>query len=160
MDYITNKTGQEKMFYVGYSQGTTSFYVMASERPEYNDRIILSVSLAPIGYMSNMENDFLQFISQYVDQLAFLLDLIGWHEFVPNLDFMEELSAYCRNSGKELCDNIFFFVFGQDSTQMEENMLPVFATHLPAGASSKQFVHYGQEIISGIKSLIDSLHDV
>lgn len=65
IDYILETTGQSDLFYVGHSQGTTSFYVMASERPEYNNKIRLMVSLAPVAYMSHMVNPFFQELSKH-----------------------------------------------------------------------------------------------
>ncbi|XP_022912355.1 lipase 3-like [Onthophagus taurus] len=149
IDYIQEQTGVEKMSYLGYSQGTTTFYVLASSRPEYNDKINVAISLAPIGYMGNMTDSFLRYLSEYIDALNELLDMIGWHEFVPNYELMGPLMEWCKGSGQQLCDNIFFLIFGQTSEDMDDNWGPVFATHLPAGASSKQWVHYGQGIQSG-----------
>lgn len=34
-------------------QGTTSFFIMASERPEYNDKIEAMHALAPVAYVSH-----------------------------------------------------------------------------------------------------------
>lgn len=39
IDYVLLTTNQTSLFYVGHSQGTTSFFVMCSERPEYNEKI-------------------------------------------------------------------------------------------------------------------------
>lgn len=63
IDYILEETGQSRIFYIGHSQGTTSFFVMASELPEYNEKIRLMVALAPVAYMSNLGNPFLKVIS-------------------------------------------------------------------------------------------------
>lgn len=54
IDYILKKTKNEKLFFVGHSQGTTQFWVMASERPEYNSRVILTVGLAPAAFTGNL----------------------------------------------------------------------------------------------------------
>lgn len=56
IDYITAVTGQERMHYIGHSQGTTSFFVMGSQRPAYNDRIISMNALAPIAFMGNLRS--------------------------------------------------------------------------------------------------------
>lgn len=70
IDYIRRKTGQERMHYVGHSQGTTVFFVMASERPEYNDYIITMNALAPIAFMSNL-------FSPFVRSAVLFLNTIG-----------------------------------------------------------------------------------
>lgn len=55
IDYILDTTGFEQLHYVGHSQGTTAFFVMASERPEYNDKIKMMHALAPIAFMGNIK---------------------------------------------------------------------------------------------------------
>lgn len=39
IDYIADRTKQQKLIYVGHSQGATSVFVLLSERPEYNKKI-------------------------------------------------------------------------------------------------------------------------
>lgn len=56
IDYALKTTKQEKLFYVGHSQGTTAYYVLMSTRPEYNDKVRLMVSLAPVAFMSNLKS--------------------------------------------------------------------------------------------------------
>lgn len=53
IDYTLNTTNQTQLFYVGHSQGTTAFFVMCSERPEYNQKIKMMHALAPVAYMNN-----------------------------------------------------------------------------------------------------------
>lgn len=60
IDYILNKTNQDKLYYVGHSQGTSDFMVMASTRPEYNEKIALSILLAPVVYMDSISSSFAQ----------------------------------------------------------------------------------------------------
>nr|CAD7606560.1 unnamed protein product [Timema genevievae] len=69
IDHVRSQTGQDKIFYIGHSMGTTGFYVMGSMRPEYNDKIRAMFSLAPIAYMSHMTSPLLQLISQYITEL-------------------------------------------------------------------------------------------
>jgi len=54
IDYISQTTGHKRMFYIGHSEGTTQFWVMASEKPEYNSRIILMIGLAPAAFSGNI----------------------------------------------------------------------------------------------------------
>lgn len=57
IDYVLNtNTNYDKLQYIGYSQGTTSFFVMASELPEYNKKILLMNALAPAVLMRNTES--------------------------------------------------------------------------------------------------------
>lgn len=69
IDYITSVTGQQRMHYTGHSQGTTAFFVMASERPAYNDRIISMNALAPIAFMSNLRSPFVRSAAFFLNTL-------------------------------------------------------------------------------------------
>jgi lysosomal acid lipase/cholesteryl ester hydrolase len=62
VDYIINATGEQKLYYIGHSMGTTMFYVFLSERPQYNDKIRAMFSLAPIAFSSHMTNPVRAFI--------------------------------------------------------------------------------------------------
>ncbi|KOX78516.1 Lipase 3 [Melipona quadrifasciata] len=65
IDHIIEQTKQEKIFMVSHSQGTTSFFVMASERPEYQEKLIASFALAPVAFLSRIENPLLQLIATF-----------------------------------------------------------------------------------------------
>lgn len=69
IDYTLNITNSKEIYYIGHSQGTTSFFVMCSERPEYNEKIKLMIALAPVAFMSNVKNPFLQVMSKYNPEL-------------------------------------------------------------------------------------------
>lgn len=69
IDYALAFSGQKTLFHVGHSQGTTTFYVMCSERPEYNDKIKAQFSLAPIAYMKHSHNPFLKIIARGTELL-------------------------------------------------------------------------------------------
>lgn len=69
VDFILNKTAQEQLFYVGHSQGTTSFFVMAAERPEYNAKIKAQFSYAPEIFTGNTFNPLYRVAAMFVNQL-------------------------------------------------------------------------------------------
>jgi pimeloyl-ACP methyl ester carboxylesterase len=56
IDYVLKATGTQKLHYVGHSMGTTMFYVLLSERPQYNSKILAMFSLAPAAFLSHMTN--------------------------------------------------------------------------------------------------------
>ncbi|KAF6201466.1 hypothetical protein GE061_003857 [Apolygus lucorum] len=49
IDFILAATGYPKLVYVGLSLGTTFYFVMCSERPEFQNKIVGSILLMPIG---------------------------------------------------------------------------------------------------------------
>lgn len=56
IDYVLESTEHSKLHYVGHSQGSTAFFVMCSERPEYNDKIIMMNALAPVAYAKHIKS--------------------------------------------------------------------------------------------------------
>ena len=48
IDYILKVTNHDRLYYIGHSMGTTMFFVMASTRPEYNDKIRLMAAMTPV----------------------------------------------------------------------------------------------------------------
>jgi lysosomal acid lipase/cholesteryl ester hydrolase len=62
VDYILKTTGEQKLYYIGHSMGTTMFYVFLSERPQYNSKIRAMFSLAPVAFSSHMTNPLRAFI--------------------------------------------------------------------------------------------------
>ena len=61
-------TGQQKLFYIGHSMGTTGFMVMSVMRPEMNDKIELANLMAPVAYLGNARSP-LKYLAPYADQI-------------------------------------------------------------------------------------------
>lgn len=69
IDYIINKTSHQKIFYVGHSQGGTSFYISMSMRPEYNEKIRLASLMAPAGFMGGKPAALYKTLGEHVTQV-------------------------------------------------------------------------------------------
>lgn len=153
IDYALDKTGQSTLTYIGHSQGTTTFFVLASEKPEYNEKISSMIALAPIGYMSHETSPVIRLLATSSPVVQLVIQEIGSFDFLPSDEFVNTVrNVIC--SGLEqlteiLCTNIVFLITGFDVQQLNITNLPVVFGHIPAGSSVKQFVHYGQEIDSG-----------
>nr|XP_022912363.1 lipase 3-like [Onthophagus taurus] len=152
IDYVLETTGHEKLQYVGHSQGNTIFYVMCSERPEYNSKIISQFSMAPIAYVSHMKSPLLKTLSYGAWGLGQIFSLVGVNEFLPNSEFMANVGiTMCKDGDftQQICTNTIFALCGFNKAQMNTTMLPVILGHTPAGSSTKQLLHFSQEIKSG-----------
>lgn len=66
IDYALNTTRMKRLVYVGHSQGTTSFYVMASQRTEYNNKIKAMFSLAPVAYANHLFSPLFRLMSTFI----------------------------------------------------------------------------------------------
>lgn len=76
-DYVISKTGQEKIFFIGHSQGTLESYIFLAERPEYNYKFHSVFSFAPLSFMTNTKNAFLQTGAIYYKELYVSLFLFN-----------------------------------------------------------------------------------
>ncbi|KAL6431842.1 hypothetical protein ACFW04_007361 [Cataglyphis niger] len=56
--FITNMRSQPLHTYIGHSMGTTTFYIMASERPEIARMVEMMISFAPAVFISHMKSPF------------------------------------------------------------------------------------------------------
>lgn len=50
IDRALKESQQEKIFYIGHSMGSTMSYILLSTKLEYNKKIKLAISLAPIAF--------------------------------------------------------------------------------------------------------------
>ncbi|XP_026324990.1 lipase 3-like [Hyposmocoma kahamanoa] len=152
IDYILCVTNQPTLKYVGFSQGTTSFFVMASERPDYNDKISLMVALSPVVWMTHVKSPLLRLIAPINPYIHAMFMFIGVHEFLPSNRLIKSIEKkMCGNVilSQLICSNILFLLCGFNYKQLNITNLPVIYAHIPSGASTKQLVHYGQGIVSG-----------
>ncbi|GIY22139.1 gastric triacylglycerol lipase [Caerostris darwini] len=149
IDFILNKTGQEKLSYIGHSQGTTSPFAMLSDKTEYNDKLKIFIALGPVttcGYITSP----IKYLAPFTKEIDFLASLIGIDEFLPNGPFMKFLSEYvCDEPIRWICSDIVFAMFGVDLPELNETRMGVYAAHTPAGSSAKSVAHYGQLVESG-----------
>ena len=53
--YILELTKQETLSYIGYSQGTMSFWVAMETNPDLNDKIDLMFGLGPVAHIAHMK---------------------------------------------------------------------------------------------------------
>ncbi|XP_075978831.1 lipase 1-like [Anticarsia gemmatalis] len=149
IDYALAYTGNERLHYIGHSQGTTSFFAMAALRPEYNQKITSMQALAPVAYMANNRSPLLWFISPYANDIEKIGSLLGIGEFLPDSNIYSWAGqAFCRDEvvTQAICSNFIFLIGGWNEAQHNATMLPTITGHMPAGASVRQLVHYAQGI--------------
>ncbi|KAI5645180.1 alpha/beta hydrolase fold domain-containing protein [Phthorimaea operculella] len=152
IDFILKETGKAKLKYVGYSQGTTVFYVMASERPEYSEKISLMVSLASGAWVSHMRSPLFRIVGAVPNTLDLIRNLIGFNEFDadnPLLQLVTDDVCGPSELAVVVCSTSAFALFGFDYAQVNATQAPVMFSHYPSSFSSKQLIHFGQLVQSG-----------
>ncbi|CAK1544444.1 unnamed protein product [Leptosia nina] len=134
IDYILKTTGQEKLHYVGHSQGGTVFLVLNSMLPEYNDKFKSAHLLAGVGYQNNFPNKVLRATAMTVDLIYSFATNRGLVELIgPNWgDQISEIETQASSVGSRTANGIL------DNIINPKKLLP--------GAALKQYAHYGQNI--------------
>ncbi|GBP41038.1 Lipase 3 [Eumeta japonica] len=154
VDYVLATTGQLALHYIGHSQGTTSFLVLTSLRPKYNDKFKSVHLMAPVAYMENFPSEELANYARLSTTIANIGKFVGVGE-----TFAKETVFTFNDKGEILCiDDNSFINFcrwlipepfsAKNLAEFPIEMLPVILGHTPAGSALKQFAHYGQIINS------------
>ncbi|KAM9051712.1 lysosomal acid lipase/cholesteryl ester hydrolase isoform 3-T4 [Megaptera novaeangliae] len=143
INFILNKTGQEQVYYVGHSQGTTIGFIAFSRIPELAKKIKVFFALAPVASARFATSPLVK-LGQFPDLL--IKDLFGVKEFLPQSTFVKWLSTHvCTHVIlKELCGNIFFVLCGFNERNLNMSRVAVYATHTPAGTSVQNMLHWSQ----------------
>ncbi|KAF2886716.1 hypothetical protein ILUMI_19457, partial [Ignelater luminosus] len=157
IDYILHVTGEEKLFYIGHSQGTTDFFVLNSEKPEYNKKFRLMVGLGPAAYFSNTKTPVIHFLAAYDNEIQALVDRYLLYEILPYSPLLTTAAQkFCNDNSpfQNVCAGIVYIGVGY-SNQLNKSMMPVFLSNAPAGVSYKHWRHLTQIYLSGKVPMYD-----
>ncbi|CAK1579877.1 unnamed protein product [Parnassius mnemosyne] len=147
IDTVLYITGADRLDAIGHSQGTTMFYVLGSTRPEYNQKVNVLVSLAPVCYLQNVPPP-LKTIIQYSPIIYNLATSLRVQEvFKENPVMKKTLKALCMNPliGYSICimDTVFP-ITGYDEEELETSVVPVLFDNFPTATSVKNLYHFAQ----------------
>jgi len=146
--YILNQTGKANLTFVGWSQGTSQFFVAMTDAKvkAYVDKTVnFFAAIAPVTWMKHQKSALLSILTDlHLDQV--------WDTFFPygflNWDSAPaECRVACKLTGGVLCKVTVDLVCGHtklDTAAAIENL----TAHFPAGVSAKELVHYAQLIRS------------
>lgn len=149
LNYALNISGQSQLFYVGHSQGTLIGFTGFSSNPELAKKVKMFFALAPVytvGYCS-------EFIRSAA--LALYPVMHGFQNFQYGKMMTSELvkmlteKSVCGGGVSEkICYDIGEELFGFDSANINMSRVPVILSHWGSGTSFKNFVHFGQMVLS------------
>lgn len=147
INFITKTTGQEQIFYVGHSQGTTIAFIAFSTMPELASKIKMFFALAPVATVGLTRSPMtkLSVIPEFL-----IWDLFGQKDFFPQNELIKFFATeFCsRKPLSVLCGNVFFLLCGFDEKNLNMSRTPVYTTHCPAGTSVQNMVHWAQAVKS------------
>ncbi|XP_046963352.1 lipase 1-like [Vanessa cardui] len=148
IDHILNITRRPKLTYIGFSQGTTVFFVMCSMLAEYNSLIDHAILLAPVAWIKHIKFPLINFFSRNLENLTLYAENKKVYEVFPyNYKFSKFHATVCRVNSplRLLCELEYYIQFGvKKLTNLLTDRLPVITSHIPAGSSAKVFFHFIQ----------------
>ncbi|XP_004680954.1 PREDICTED: lipase member K [Condylura cristata] len=148
INFIIEKTGQEQLYYVGHSQGTTIAFIAFSTNPELAERIKLFFALAPVVTVKYSYSPMrkLTTLSRKV-----IKGLFGDKMFRPHTFFDQFFATkFCsKKLFHHMCSNFLFNVGGYDANNLNMSRLDVYWAHSSAGTSVQNMLHWAQAVNSG-----------
>jgi len=152
INYILNVTQQTKIGYVGHSQGTLIGFAEFG-RPDsvLQNNISFWAALAPIVHVGHIESP-MKYLSTPTIQKDLELYwhlLFGRNEFLPSGEIVRWLGEYACSRvviDKEICENIFFVLFGPEKKNLNETRVQVYVAHVPDGTSVKNMIHFAEGV--------------
>ncbi|KAM7072814.1 lipase member K-like [Molossus nigricans] len=153
-DFIKEKTGQQRLFYVGHSQGTTIAFIAFSTNPELAKRIKIFFALAPVTTVKYTQSPMrkLTTLSRKAVKVIF-----GDKMFSPHT-FLEQFIATKVCNQKifhRICSNFLFSFCGFDPNNLNMSRLDVYLAQSPAGTSVQNMLHWAQAVNSGLFQAFD-----
>uniref|UniRef100_A0A8C2R1L3 Lipase n=1 Tax=Capra hircus TaxID=9925 RepID=A0A8C2R1L3_CAPHI len=117
MNFILQKTGQEKIYYVGYSQGTTMGFIAFSTMPELAQKIKMYFALAPIATIKYAKSPGTKFLL-LPDMM--IKGLFGKREFLYQTRFLRQFVIYLCGQVimDQICSNIILLLGGFNAKNM------------------------------------------
>lgn len=145
LEYInTKKTCQEKIIYIGHSQGTAMlFAALSSNQDMFKYYIKLFVALAPVARIKNMSSGLLKFIQG--SQIDKLFNAIKVNEIFPDDKHTGEFNAFVNKHWPKLSNMGLSLISDSNSAEVNsKKQLGVYMTHYPSGTSWKCLNHFNQ----------------
>ncbi|XP_021094833.1 lipase member N isoform X1 [Heterocephalus glaber] len=143
IDFIVNKTGQEKLYFIGHSLGTTIGFAAFSTIPELAQRIKMNFALGPVASFKYPTSIFSSFfllpqsaIKAMFGTKGFLLEDKSLKIFVTKL---------CNNKILWLtCSEFLSLWAGFNKKNMNMSRMDVYMSHAPTGSSIQNILHIKQ----------------
>ncbi|KAF6201552.1 hypothetical protein GE061_003943 [Apolygus lucorum] len=126
IDHILKVTERNQILYVGYSLSCGMMIVMNSERPEYNDKVLGAVFLAPAGHLRKLKNNPIDYAAGVTSLVMSVETQIRRREwlFPSNLKYIKDSYLRCSISlMNPMCQIFIYSMYGVSDT-MDPKTVP------------------------------------
>ncbi|KAM9134300.1 lipase member M-like [Pangshura tecta] len=149
IDFILQKTGQQNLYYIGYSQGCTIAFIAFSAMPQLAQKIKIFFALAPAYTLTKSKAPLTQLIFLPTDLLRIVF---GKKEFCLLSARLKSLTAKACGTAliDRLCIQTLFFILGGfNEKNLNVSRVDVYVAKFPDYTSVKNIIHWGQLSKSG-----------
>jgi len=151
INFILDKTGNEQVAYVGFSQGTSQMFYGASVMfSYYREKVSVFVALGPCGAIPNSKTPLIQTAGDNRKTLEYVTHTLSIYE-LKGPDWLEASSTYYLcNFFPEFCEDLKSF--GKLQSPEFDNMarFNVWRYHnFDSGSSVMALLHFAQNLKSG-----------
>ncbi|XP_010075480.1 PREDICTED: lipase member M-like [Pterocles gutturalis] len=151
IDFVLQRTGQQQIYYIGYSQGCTIAFVAFSAMPELAQKIKMFFALAPVVTMRHSKSPVLKSFFLLDKQNKMLEIVLGKTDASLRVrKLWRFLPVLCRHPLlRKPCANLFSLLGGCNEKNLNMTRLDVYTSHFPDGTSVKNVMHWAQMVKSG-----------
>ncbi|NXU95336.1 LIPM Lipase, partial [Xiphorhynchus elegans] len=147
INYILQKTGQEQLYYVAFSQGTTEGFIAFSSIPELDRKIKMFFALAPITVNSNIKSP----LVKVLDLPEVLIKLILGHITIFDRGNIvkEVISTFCVYPIFRRVCSLVLYVPGGFTNNLNMSRVDVYLSRYPDSTSLQNLFHWRQVYLTG-----------
>ncbi|XP_015455320.1 lipase member J isoform X2 [Pteropus alecto] len=143
IDFIVKQTGQEEIFYVGHSQGTTIAFITFSTIPKIAERIKVFFALAPVFSIKYLRSPLIKMAYKWKSVIKFFS---GSKAFLPNTAFKRLIgSKLCPlKIFRKTCRDFLFMLYGYDPKNLNMLFNSSYMKAFDWGSPVLNVIHYNQ----------------
>ena len=154
---IADATGRsDGLHYIGHSQGTTIMFAhLANPLLKPQASIVQTYTktfcaLGPVTYMKNVKTLLIREVARNDDFVSFIRQNFTLGIFsTPEWRTLNQMAKLFCKIYPDICRTAFELNADADTSTDWVALLPEVMKHFPAGASTKTFIHWRQEVNSG-----------
>ncbi|XP_057591928.1 lipase member N isoform X2 [Hippopotamus amphibius kiboko] len=143
IDFIVNKTGQEKLYFVGHSLGTTIGFAAFATMPELAQRIKMNFALGPTISFKYPTGIFTSFFLLPSSTIKRIFGTKGF--FLGDKLRKSPSTKICNNKILGvICSEFLSLWAGFNKKNMNASRMDVYMSHAPTGSSVQNILHIKQ----------------
>lgn len=148
LGYVHNLT-QQKMHYLGHSQGTIQMHIALSKRnPAVESHIDRYFGFGPVAYVKNAKSHILTLLNN--SPVLEWYHLRGIHEFMPSFGwFTTDIGIVFCSTFPKICGDIMTQIMDGDASVDNYDRYDVLVGHDPSGTSVMNMEHWKQSLNHG-----------